>query len=302
MNTTDNHYDVPPYVPGGRLRQRHIINAIVDASAGHIEKEAVAEMLGVIDEFVADLVRAGEVVHLPRIGRVTEDMLGSDWHVGPVDSEGGHYPPVDVEVAEDLGTYPTLVAQAFNVISQLLDEAAPDAAVWVPGVGYHGPEEAIMAAQREDLAAELERLSSAGTSIWLLQCNPAKFDIFSMLDNGEVPSGWAVRRYVDDVREGDWVVFWISDEHAGVYALGEVVGPPQTGTPDPDHTGDDALDWDTFVPIDLTVDLWDIPILRSELKADERFVDESIIKVPAAANPQPLSVDAFEAILDRIGR
>jgi predicted RNA-binding protein with PUA-like domain len=172
----------------------------------------------------------------------------------------------------------------------------------VPGFGYHGPEDALLAAQQQDLDEEIERLASAGTSIWLLQCNPDKFDIHGMLADGDVPLGWSVSRYLDDIREGDRVVFWISGRQAGVYALGEVVGPPQSGTSDPAYTGHDGPAWDMFVPIDLTVELWDTPILRTALKADPRFAEESIIKIPAAANPHPLSARAFEAIIESTAR
>jgi hypothetical protein len=91
------------------------------------------------------------------------------------------------------------------------------------------------------------------------------------------------------------VVFWISGRQAGMYALGEVVGPPQSGTSDPAYTGHDGPAWDMFVPIDLTVELWDTPILRTALKADPRFAEEycatpesprHTVRQPAARGPR----------------
>jgi len=69
----------------------------------------------------------------------------------------------------------------------------------------------------------------------------------------------------------------------------------------PESTGDDAPDWDTFVPFALIVDWWDTPILPRELKPDPRFAEESIARMPAAdANPHPLSAEAFRATVERI--
>jgi hypothetical protein len=52
--------------------------------------------------------------------------------------------------------------------------------------------------------------------------------------------------------------------------------------------------------IDLSIQLWEAPILRSDLRADPRFEDESVLTLLKAANPHPLSTNAFQAILERI--
>lgn len=299
MNTFNDHLDRHPYVPGGRLRLRNIAKAIVDQT--DLDIEATLELLDAIDEVVESQIQMGRRVVLPRVHLVTREMLERTWHVGPVvDDPTIHFAIYTDEIVELTGFRPGTVRHALLVTTHLVIDASPNAAVYVPGIGYHGPEGAIVAAQREDLAEELDRLTSAGTSIWLLQCNPDKFDVFGMLDEGDVPKCWSVSRYLDDIRAGDRVVFWISGEAAGVYALGEVVGSPEPGVVDAYHVGDDSPAWDTFVPIDLMVDLWDTPILRRDLKSDPRFAEESIIKVPGAANPHPLSAKGFQAILERI--
>jgi predicted RNA-binding protein with PUA-like domain len=42
------------------------------------------------------------------------------------------------------------------------------------------------------------------------------------------------------------------------------------------------------------------PVLKSTLKADPRFADAQILKIPRAANPFPVSDEEWDAICSRI--
>jgi len=53
------------------------------------------------------------------------------------------------------------------------------------------------------------------------------------------------------------------------------------------------------VPFDLYLDLFDCPIKRSDLKLDERFLGESIITQPWAANAHRITDLGFGALLER---
>src|SRR5690606_13608013 len=120
-------------------------------------------------------------------------------------------------------------------------------------------------------------------------------------ETGELPWSWSVSRYLDQIGEGDRVVFWLAGEQSGVYAIGEVLGPPESGQVNADHVDGEAPHrWEWFVPIALDLDLFDEPIPRSELRTDPRFADQPIIRAPWAANPHPLSHDALLAILDLV--
>jgi hypothetical protein len=298
MNHDDTHFEVEPYVPGGRPRLRHHANALIDRVG--LSLDDAIDVLDAIEDAVVDGVVLGEEVVLPRVGAVTEDMVHVGGYVGPVRVGHGARFPILVEGLDAARITPATITAALDVLAEMIEGASPDAAVFVPGVGYHGSAEAIAAVEQEDLADELARLAQPGTSIWVLQANPKVFDISSFLDGTDTIENWSVSRYLDDIREGDRVVFWVSGEQAGVYALGEVTGAPFEGEVDQANLLDASHDWRWLVPIELTVELWDAPVLRSDLKADDRFADESIIRIPGAANPHPLSTSAFTAILERV--
>jgi len=146
----------------------------------------------------------------------------------------------------------------------------------------------------------VERLRDAPSTVWLIQCNPKVTDAVDLRRGGELPTNWTVNIRVDEIQAGDLVVFWLSGKKAGVYALGEITGPAYPGMLNEDDIlTDDHPNWDTFVPFDLYLDLFDCPILRADLKADPRFAGESIIVQPWAANAHRVSKPAFQAILER---
>ena len=147
----------------------------------------------------------------------------------------------------------------------------------------------------------IDHLRGLRRRVWLVQVNPDKFDVVaSIAKEGLLPDTWSVGRYLDRIQPGDVVVFWVSGRDAGVYAIGEVCSVPFDGTVNPEHAIDPNPGWRHFIEIDLYLDLFDGPVLRSDLMTDPRFAGQSIIRVPRAANPHGLDRDALEAILDRL--
>jgi hypothetical protein len=145
----------------------------------------------------------------------------------------------------------------------------------------------------------LQRLAGSTAPIWLVQCNPRRTDILATARTA-LPDAWCVRRHTKEIRRGDRIVLWMSGARAGVYALGEVTADVRPVVP---LAGEDHRHRPSPVmtaSLDLFVDLFDRPVPRTELQADRRFADESILRQPFAANPHRLSATAMEAILERI--
>ena len=143
---------------------------------------------------------------------------------------------------------------------------------------------------------------NADVTHWLLQCSPRVWDVFEWWENsdGELDD-WTVARHLNRINKGDTFAFWIGGTHAGIYAVGNVTGPPKlygrvTGgywkTP---PRADQHL-----VPLKVTRYLFDEPILKSMLIHDRDFADALIIRMPRAGNPIELTPKQWQAIVRRI--
>ena len=61
---------------------------------------------------------------------------------------------------------------------------------------------------------------------WLFQGNPKYYrflEAIAQLD--EIP--WLVTRYGKEIQVGDGVLVWMAGEQAGIYAIAEIIEPPQ---------------------------------------------------------------------------
>ncbi|MFF5076942.1 EVE domain-containing protein [Actinoplanes sp. NPDC000266] len=114
-------------------------------------------------------------------------------------------------------------------------------------------------------------------SHWLLQHDPARGDC----GDGD----WTVRRYRDRIAEGDEVALWHSGRAGGVVALGVIVAAPHE-TPGGTVVGV-RFDRRQSIP-------------RADLKADDRFRQALILRMPAGGNPFPLGPGEWKAITDRL--
>jgi hypothetical protein len=122
---------------------------------------------------------------------------------------------------------------------------------------------------------------------WLLQHNPAKAGVCGLLRPGHTRGAWSIRRYRERIAAGDDVAVWVSGRRGGVVALGSVVDGPH------------AEPGGGTVEVDLPRLFVDDPIGRDELRADERFADALVLRMPGGANPFPLTPPQWQAILDR---
>ena len=120
---------------------------------------------------------------------------------------------------------------------------------------------------------------------WLLQHNPAR-GVCGAATGGD----WVIRRYRDRVAVGDDVALWMSGRGGGVVAVGTVVDEPRPGP----HG--------TVIGVALPRSFPDSPISRDTLRADQRFQDAMVIRMPAGGNPFPLTDQEWHAIAERVPR
>jgi hypothetical protein len=143
---------------------------------------------------------------------------------------------------------------------------------------------------------------------WLFQGNPKVWRIHDYLRDNPSEDfqdwSWSCTRYRDLVARGDRAVLWLSgDARArGVVATGHITGEPYDEISDSPYWTDPAnrSRVRSHVPMALDRVFFDAPVLAADLRADPRFALSSILRQPRAANPHPLTQDAWRAIADRI--
>jgi predicted RNA-binding protein with PUA-like domain len=121
---------------------------------------------------------------------------------------------------------------------------------------------------------------------WLFQSNPKYYRILDAIrDLEEMP--WLVTRYGKQIAVGDGVLVWMSGEQAGIYAIAEIVSPPQvlTELPDLDYWLDSDRTKDkSFVTIRFLRKLLGQPLRRTELKQDRILANLLVIRAPNSTN------------------
>jgi len=137
----------------------------------------------------------------------------------------------------------------------------------------------------ETVAEAIEELRAIGGNAWLFPCDPRDLAIDADTRADQVEH-WRIETYRDHVAFGDAAVFWVTGKQAGAYALGRVAG--------------EVFDVDGAArfPLELFVDLFEVPVRKAELLGDPRFVDAPIIRSPHAASPHLLTGEQLAAILD----
>jgi predicted RNA-binding protein with PUA-like domain len=122
---------------------------------------------------------------------------------------------------------------------------------------------------------------------WLFQANPNYYRLIDAIKElQEMP--WLVTRYAKEIAVGDGVLVWMSGENAGVYAIAEVIEPPQILKEIPDL--DYWLDPNKFKKNRLHVKIRFIrkligqPLRRFELKYDRTLQNLLVIRAPNSTN------------------
>ena len=78
----------------------------------------------------------------------------------------------------------------------------------------------------------IETLTDDAPRIWLFQANPRFYDLAERIQQAQIgdEDTWTVTRYRETMRTGDPVLLWLAGANAGIYALGELIGPPEEHT------------------------------------------------------------------------
>lgn len=289
--------------PAARLRRRDLVAAIADRT--ELDSDQAAAFMDELEDTIQEVAEMdGVFVDLPRAGSV--EQRSAELHIVTTVLPQ-HVPMIRLSerVAAAAGAPAAQVDRAFAIITKLIEAAPASTAVYVPWWGYHGDEAALETLEAEQRAELLAYFREPTRPVWVLSCNPKKWDVFGYIESaGRLPDSWSISRYRDRVSVGDTVVFWLTGRRAGVYAVGIVTDEPRRDNVDASRLGDDAGsgDWEWFLPIALELDLFDAPILRSDLVTDPTFDSEPIIRTPWMANPISMSRQAIAVILGRAAR
>ena len=280
-----------------RIERDDVIREVAEAFSMSVA--SVTEVVDALDDRIIEALDEGKAVDFPGLG----PLDGRD-----DERESACGPPATVtfldlasEVADQRGI---AAPSARSVVGEVIKviEAAAEAGdvVHIPVMGLFGPDFAMEIIDAEDRLEAVQRLRDSRRQVWLVQANPAKFDLFAAIEQGGPPENWSVNRYLDRIKPGDRIVFWVSGAKGGVYGIGEVTSEPYDGRVNDEFAIDPNANWTTYVDFELYLDLFNDPILRSDLKSDVRFAGQTIIRIPAAANPHQIDNDAFDAILERL--
>jgi predicted RNA-binding protein with PUA-like domain len=122
---------------------------------------------------------------------------------------------------------------------------------------------------------------------WLFQGNPKYYRIQDAIrDLAEMP--WLVTRYASEIQVGDGVLIWIAGSEAGIYALAEIIAPPQVLTEIPDQNywlmPENQRADKPRAHLRFTRKLLGQPLRRHELKQDQVLKHLLVIKAPNSTN------------------
>ena len=109
---------------------------------------------------------------------------------------------------------------------------------------------------------------------WVFQCNPAKFDVISELEKGEL-SDWTVDSHKDKIKEGDKVILWVTGKQAGCYALCETTSGVYEDTIEVSHKGGEEQ-LTNRIDMKVTHNLVNSPILKPDIDQDDRLSDLNV--------------------------
>lgn len=134
--------------------------------------------------------------------------------------------------------------------------------------------------------------STQKSNAWIFQCNPDRWDLVAALQK-PVPfrENWATNQHAEEMQIGDIVYLWKAGEDAGIYGISHIISDVYE-TPG-DEFGERK--------VDLLVE-WPVPepLLREQLKEDERTAGMRIVTNPQGTNFR-LSDEENAAIREMLG-
>jgi hypothetical protein len=98
---------------------------------------------------------------------------------------------------------------------------------------------------------------------------------------------WLVTRYAKDMAVGDGVLIWKSGDQAGIYAIAQIIEPPNIIASPPDigcWINASRVGVKPYAKIRFTSKLLEKPLLREHLKQDLVLKNLMVIRQPNATN------------------
>lgn len=121
---------------------------------------------------------------------------------------------------------------------------------------------------------------------WIFQANPKYYNIREAVKHLK-RIRWSVKQHKDEIHTGDKAFIWVCGDNAGVIARGKILSDPAEMEKLPEEqvfdTKDSAPSMGLRVDIEVE-EVFETPVLRSDLQNDPVFRSMSILKVPNSTN------------------
>ena len=144
-------------------------------------------------------------------------------------------------------------------------------------------------------------------NVWMFQANPTRYDILNALLDPEVQRySWYVNQYINQIKQGDIALIWMSGKEAGIYAVAEIISNPSIISETPAEEKYWISNEDKGVKrlrvelINKTI-LINSPVYRHELKALTKLANLRILRVPQGTN-FPVSPAEWQIIKELINK
>jgi predicted Mrr-cat superfamily restriction endonuclease len=139
-------------------------------------------------------------------------------------------------------------------------------------------------------------VSISEPSYWVFQGNPKVYD-FNAAIKKRLIDQWTASAHRDKMKTGDKVIFWLTGENTGCYALGEITSEAYENKEEQDEfwKQDDKTEWKIGVKV--THDLSTNPILKEMLEDTNELKD---LNVGHQGTNFSATEEQFESFLDLI--
>ncbi|MCD9855790.1 EVE domain-containing protein [Epilithonimonas sp. JDS] len=111
---------------------------------------------------------------------------------------------------------------------------------------------------------------------WIFQCNPNEYYLSTALRDDALNS-WKVNAHKKKIKIGDKIIIWLGGKNAGVYALANVTSDIRADIEDdPKYYKKTPKAKDDRVAIEIEYNLYQAPILKTELENQSWFADMNV--------------------------
>jgi predicted Mrr-cat superfamily restriction endonuclease len=158
---------------------------------------------------------------------------------------------------------------------------------------YDGKNNLLLA---QDILYTMFNKAEENSSYWVFQGNPKVYDFNAAIKKGLIDQ-WSATAHRDKMKPGDKVIFWLTGENAGCYALGEITSEAYENKEEQDEfwKQEDKTEWKIGVKV--THDLSTNPILKEMLEDTNELKD---LNVGHQGTNFSATEEQFESFLDLV--